>query len=395
VQTDRAAVPSYAIRCLASPFAAYAAGFLLAIAVYSLGYSDLYPPLEPSLVGFLLATCIACAFLACAVATFSYAREHEYESFSFHLCVLGVLALLFVAECAYSGGVPILVAAGGNDSDYQNFGIPTVNVAFIGFVFFYAVYWFDLYLLGRGKSFLAFSLAAASTSLLMLHRGGFIITFVSWIVVYVQRRGIDRRLLLSFAAVSALVLWGFGQLGNVRAHGETGEEVILTIGQASDSFRASNIPTEFFWAYLYISSPLSNLQLNMTNRVTEDAPALFFVMNYLPDFVSKRILSEDTISLTAPLLVVDQLNVSTMYARAFFLLGWLGLFLSFAYFIIISLATLRILRGSRYFITTTGILGSLAFLNIFDNMFVVSGGITQVMIALFLHLFEKRDSAPE
>ncbi len=357
--------------------------------VYSLGYSDLYPPLQTSLVAFLLVSSMICICLACGVGTIQDTCRYGREPLRFHMGVFFILAGLFAAECVYSGGIPLLSAAAGDDSGYASFGIPTVNVAFIGFSLFYAVYWFDLYLLKNGRAFLAMSLMAASTSILIVHRGGFIITFVATVFVYIQRRGLERRFIISFCAVIATVLWGFGFLGDLRTHGVTGESLILDIGKASDKFLDSKIPTELFWPYLYISSPLSNLQLNVTNRIAEDKPALYVALNLLPDFVSKRLVSEDALPATLPLLITDQLTVSTMYGRAFVLMGWLGVFISFMYFVVIALVCLKMLRGSKYFIATSSILSSLGFLNIFDNMYLFAGGITLVMAALVLHLFEK------
>jgi hypothetical protein len=390
VNTHHSLPSSYLTRCLANPFAAYAAGFLVAMAVYSLGYSDLYPPLQPLLVSFLLVTCVICGFLARAVSTITDTCQYGYESWQFHILVFFVLMGLLAAECVYSGGVPLLTAAAGGDSDYQSFGIPTINVAFIGFSLFYAVYWFDLYLLRYGRVFLAFSLMAASTSILIVHRGGFIIDFVAAVFVYLQRRGLERKLIISFSVLVAAILWGFGLLGDLRTHNLRGETIILQIGRASDKFLDSNIPTELFWPYLYISSPLSNLQLNITNRVATDEPALYLALELLPDFVSKRVVPEDAMPATLPLQVTDQLNVSTMYARPFLLMGWLGMSLSFMYFVIIVLACLTILRGSKYFIATSSILSSLGFLSIFSNMYLFAGGITLVMAALVLHLFERQ-----
>ena len=390
MNTHHSLPSSYLSRCLANPFAAYAAGFLVAMAVYSLGYSDLYPPLEPSLVCFLLATCVICGGLACAVGTITDTCEYGSESWQFHILVFSVLMGLLAAECVYSGGVPLLSAAAGGESDYASFGIPTVNVAFIGFSLFYAVYWFDLYLLRYGRVFLALSLMAASTSILIVHRGGFIIDFVAAVFVYLQRRGLERKLIISFSALVAAILWGFGLLGDLRTHNLRGETLILEIGRASDKFLDSNIPTELFWPYLYISSPLSNLQLNVTNRVAPDKPGLYLALELLPDFVSKRVVPEDAMPATLPLQVTEQLNVSTMYARPFLLMGWLGMSLSFMYFVIIALVCLTILRGSKYFIATSSILSSLGFLSIFSNMYLFAGGITLVMAALVLHLFERQ-----
>jgi hypothetical protein len=383
---------SYITRSLANPFAAYAVGFSLALSVYSLGFSDLYPPLQQSLVWFLLATCAVCVLLAITVGDIADTCAHRRESAELHIYVFIVLMGVFAAEIIVNGGIPLVLITAGADVNYQDFGIPVVHVGFVGFCYFYSVYWFDLYLLQRQPVFLALSVFATSTSLLMFSRGAFMITLLACVFVYVQRRGVSRRLLQSFAAIVVVAIWGFGLLGDIRTHGASGESIILEIGEASDRFVNSNVPTAFFWPYLYVSSPLANLQLNVTDRVAHDSPATYFELEFLPDFVSKRIVSESTVLSSVPVLINNELAVSTMYGRSFLLMGWLGLLLSFSYFIVVSICCLRILNGSKYFITASGILSSLAFLNIFDNMYIFAGGILQVLVALSLHLFERRDA---
>jgi hypothetical protein len=382
---------NYAARYLTNPFAAYAAGFLLALSVYSLGYSDLYPELEQPLIWFLLATCAISMVLAFAVGRGTNVFEYGHESLGINLFIFIVIMTVFAAEVIANGGVPILLlVSGAADFSYLEFGIPTLHVAFVGFCDFYAVYWFDLYISGRGRTFLALSLIASSTSLLIVSRGAFIITLMALVIVYVQRRGFNRKLFMGFAACVGVVLWGFAFVGDLRTGGGvTGESVILTLGEASDRFTESKVPTALFWPYLYISAPLANLQLNASSRVAADAPALYFSMEWLPDFISKRVVTEETISESAPLRIKNELTVATMYGRGFVLLGWVGLLLSYVYFAFVSIAVLEILRKSKYFTAASSILSSLALLSIFDNMLVFSGGIAQVLTALLLYLFER------
>ena len=391
MRADEFQKANYFARYLTNPFAAYAAGFLLALSVYSLGYSDLYPELEQPLVWFLLATCAISAMLACAVGGNANSFEYGHESLRTNLFIFIAIMTVFAVEVIANGGIPILLlVSGAADFSYLDFGIPTVHVAFIGFCDFYAVYWFDLYISGRGRTFLVLSLAACSTSLLIVSRGAFIITLIALVIVYVQRRGFNRKLIVSFAACFGVVLWGFSFVGDLRTGGGvTGESVILTLGEASDRFTESKVPTALFWPYLYISSPLANLELNVSDRVANDAPALYFSMEWLPDFISKRIVTEEIISESLPLRVKNELTVATMYGRGALLLGWVGMLLSYVYFVLISFAALEILRKSKYFVAASSILSSLALLSIFDNMYVFSGGIAQILTALLLFLFER------
>jgi oligosaccharide repeat unit polymerase len=394
MQIDRVEPAGHLTRSLTTPFAAYAAGFAVAISVYSLGYSDLYPLLQPSLKWFLLSTSLICAYLANATGKIVHIPSYAQERFGMHLIIFALICAVFSAEVVVSGGIPLLHLAPDSDLRYKDFGIPTLHVAFVGFCYFFAVYWFDLYVLGRGKKYLILFMPALVSSLLILNRGAFITMLIAITVVYIRRRGFDRRLLLTFAAVAALVGWGFGYLGELRSNGASGESAILAIGKPSDKFLNSNVPTELFWTYLYTSSPLANLQLNITDRTAADSPLLYFLLEFLPDFVSKRVVSKEVIEAAVPLLNTEELNVSTMYGRSFLLMGWLGLFLNFLYFIVVSAVCLKLLQRSRYFVAALGILSAIAFLDIFDNMFIAAGGIVPVLVALLLHLFE-RGSAPD
>ena len=390
MHTHKPARPARWTRSLTNPFAAYAAGFIVALCVYSLGYSDLYPPLQPSLKWFLLSTCLICVCLAYATRGMVPNSSSKGERFGKHLAIYTGIMGVFIIEVIANGGFPLLLIAANADFSYLDFGIPQLHVAFVAFCYFFAVYWFDLYILGQGKTFLILSTTAMATSVLIVNRGAFILTLIAIIFVYIQRRGLDRRLLLTFALVSAATLWGFGVLGDLRTKGASGESIILSIGDASDKFLNSNIPTELFWPYIYASSPLANLQLNITDRAATDSPALYLVLEFLPDFISKRLLSEETIDGADPLLITDQLTVCTMYGRSFLLMGWLGLVLSFSYFVVISVICLKVLQRSKYFVAGAGILSSIAFLGIFDNMYVKSGGISLVLLAIFLALFESK-----
>lgn len=380
---------SFFARSLSNPYATYALGFGVALAVYSLGYSDLYPPLQQSLIWFILLTCAVSLVLAFTIGNIADSHIHRRESAELHFYIFLLLMAVFGAEVIHNGGIPLLLSATALDFNYQDFGIPTVHVAFVGFCYFYAVYWFDVYLLENRRLFLAFAISATSTSLLMFSRGAFIITLLGIVFVYVQRRGLSRRLLQTFAGLAVIITWGFGLLGDLRTHGASGETLILDIGFANDKFLQSNLPTEIFWPYLYVSSPLANLQLNMIARVDNDSPGLYFALEYLPDFVSKRVVTEEAGAGSEPILITQELAVTTMYGRAFILMGWLGLLLSFFYFVVVSIICMRILSGSKYFVSATAILSSLAFLNIFNNMYIFAGGILQVIVALFLHLFER------
>jgi len=75
---------------------------------------------------------------------------------------------------------------------------------------------------------------------------------------------IPRQLFYILPIVVVCLLYLFGVLGTLRqsraAHTGYDNTLILKSGKASEAFTHSPIPNEFFWAYVYMASPLANLQ---------------------------------------------------------------------------------------------------------------------------------------
>jgi hypothetical protein len=194
----------------------------------------------------------------------------------------------------------------------------------------------------------------------------------------------------------------FGVAGNIRCSHQygrteniTSSDIILGIGDAKDSFRESIIPKEFFWAYLYISSPLANLQ----NTMISDGPAdltvsrLLHFTNFeiLPDFASKRIANFLEIERINIKQITPALTVGTVYARSYVYLDWLGLALMFSFTMLVSFSYIILLRRDNvFFITGISILNTVILFNIFSNMFYFSGVSFQLAYPLFFSFFRRK-----
>ncbi len=79
-----------------------------------------------------------------------------------------------------------------------------------------------------------------------------------------------------------VLLYFFGVLGNYRMVKSSSNEYFMEVAEATDSFRNSRIPKEYFWSYIYISSPLANLQ----NNINENRPEQIRVK----DFISTELI---------------------------------------------------------------------------------------------------------
>ena len=191
-----------------------------------------------------------------------------------------------------------------------------------------------------------------------------------------------------------VVLFLFGQLGNVRNElSADNKEYILSLGGATDEFISGNVPFEYYWGYLYIASPLGNLD-NLVNNYNpkfdvHKVPNLMF--EFTPDFISNRlrqIFNDGEIEDISNYLVVESLNAPTVYFRSYFLLGWGGMWSMYFFSMFSSICYLFILPTSgKYYLTGLGILSSIIILNTFGNMWISSG--TVLIWPLIFSLFDK------
>jgi hypothetical protein len=198
------------------------------------------------------------------------------------------------------------------------------------------------------------------------------------------------------------LLYLFGIAGNVRSMHQAGRtesitssDIILTIGDAKGSFRKSIIPKEYFWAYLYISSPLANLQRTIADSDSVDLTfgRLLSFINFeiFPDFVSKRISKFLEVKKMGINRITPALAVGTVYAGSYVYLNWLGLVLMFSCTIFASFIYIILLkRDSTFFITGIAILNTLVLFNMFSNMFSFSGVSFQLVYPLIFSFSKRR-----
>jgi hypothetical protein len=311
-------------------------------------------------------------------------------------------------DFAYQREIPLLSIVGKITVDnYGSFGIPTFGVLMSTFGGFITVYLFNCFLVTRRKKYLFASIYLFIFPLLIFSRGAILLTLSSMLFLYLfSLKGNKIKVYFRMLLIILLALLGFGYLGNIRTSnqldkGGTITDIILTLGQAKPSFENSAIPKEFFWSYIYISSPLANLQNDIDKANPRyDINSVVSYLNYelIFDAVSKR---------TGALLDVDQgqnkliapyLTVSTIYATSFTDLGWLGMCLTFIALMAVCLLYLFILRAdSPFFATGVAILNTMVLFCLFDNMISFTGLSFQLVYPILLSIkwrTKKEDTLP-
>lgn len=371
-----------------NPFFIYITSFLLAITFYLFGWSDIYPTLSAGLVGFLILT----FFVSFILGVFIYKKQKSKNTSipvdSKVICGIVFICFLSTIECVLYPNVPLLQSIQGIDVEHNEYGIPLLHPLIISLTNFYSIYAFHIYLSTRKKLFLFYHLFFYIPNLIFFTRGNIVMIWISITFVFLQLKRLNFKNLFYICIAIILVLYLFGYLGNIRVPGN--DEVILRIGKASQSFLESIIPKEYFWAYLYISSTLANLQNNIyLNDSNNNEYFLFFIREIMPRIITKYITQD----YAEANLISPALTTGTMYSQAYSFLGWTGMIIIYIYMVIFINIVLNLLKraSSLFYVTGIAILNTMILLNVFDNMLVFSGTILPLSyVFIFGIIYEKK-----
>jgi hypothetical protein len=367
---------------LKNPFIVYILSFGGVLAVYQLGWSEVYPKLSFDLLIFFGGTFYVSLLLALVVSgTVRETSEHQPGQLPKYTLVL--LLACFAADLIYTGGIPlILVARGQFDYAGEDLGVPHLHVFTVTMASGFSTIRFADYLYSKRLRYLAEAFIPFVYLILIFYRGPILVCLVSWAFVFLIKRGRLGALRGSVIVVIALVvLHLFGLLGNLRE----GEGAIEALGKPSEAFQSSAIPKTYFWTYIYLTSPMANLQLAVdTPTLGEGNAAVFAVSEMLPDFVSKRILPLlDAEQVKAP-EVSRGLSVAGLYGRSYVYEGWIGPVALFGLLAVLIVLYLRLIRHSPYRVPCLALLNTFIVFCTFQNMIAFAGLILQLIWPLFL-----------
>src|SRR5690606_34493496 len=154
--------------------------------------------------------------------------------------------------------------------------------------------------------------------------------------------------------LALICLFLFGVIGNLRSGGD----YIYDQSKATKKFLTSSIPKEYYWAYLYVASPLANFQNTVNKKKVEEYDFKGFVFyENLPRIISKSLGETLDIKRRDLIRIVPWLTVGTTYGRSFSYLGWLGPYFLFLSSLLTYILMLFLVpRNSNYHITTISIL---------------------------------------
>ncbi|AOE89385.1 oligosaccharide repeat unit polymerase [Ralstonia solanacearum] len=375
---------------MVNPFIVYILAFGGTLLAYGFDWSTLYPRLSGDVVSFFIWTFLAALPLAAVVwprLACVRRRKSALPGWMTKAMVVGM-----IADIAYAGGIPLFMVAAGSDFDYSQFGIPTFHVILVTFSSAYAAVRFSDFLISRRTRYLVDALIPLAFSVLTFTRGTAMMSLIAFGFIWLSHHGMPRlRSMIVGVVLGIGALYAFGVLGDIRSPG-----AIEEVGQPSSAFKKSIVPTPYLWTYIYVTSPLANLQNTVDAGERPNGSAVqFAAAELVPDFIGKRILEAMDVPREDVARVAPTLNAASIYARAFSYMGWVGAaIMFFALAGVVGVFT-WLLGGSSYAVPAIATLNTLVLLCIFENMLSFTGMVMQLFWLLVFAQFFPRSRVGE
>jgi hypothetical protein len=355
---------------LANPFFIYCLAFLLAILTYTWGWSDLYPKLSLTLILFLIFS-----FVPFGIAGYIFERKKmsgssdKKISASLIDIVFYLIITLGILDVLLTGYIPVLDMS----HNYREFGAPVIDVLFNTLSIFFSIVFLQAFLLDKKRRFLIYLIAILIIQIILFRRSALVwIITSSLFCLFLLYRRIPLSFIIITILLIPLVASAFGFMGIKRSK-LTNTQIVNELG-ASQVFLNSGLSHNFYLAYLYISSPLANLQKNISTKdkfLNKDGLEDFFFYCILPQSFTSRL--ERPLGLDPPVynLITPQLIVGSCFMLSYCTLGWSGMILMLLFIAVSIILSLLIAhKWDTFFFPAVAVLSTAVMILIFDNILI-------------------------
>lgn len=350
-----------------NPFYIFCFAFFISILFYQIGWCKIYSSLSASLILFFIAIFILFIITGRKIHKKPLVFNDSKTKYQYlNDMIFLIIILLGIVNILYMGYLPVL----DRTHNYKEFGMPLIDPVFNTLSIFFSVILFHQFLNTRKKRFLIYVFLILIIQIILYRRATVVWILVSSSFFYIlYKQKVSLSILIFGIICIPFASYFFGLYGNTRSN-LTRSFVLNDLG-ASETFRNSGISYNHYMTYLYLSSPLANLQKNIDQKRTEytneDLKAFLFY-SLIPESITLRL--EKPLHLNPPscYLISPNLIVGTFYMVSFYSLGWVGMAIMSLYlFLIILLCLLVIHRWTTFDSVTLSILCTSVSLLVFSN----------------------------
>lgn len=315
-------------------FYAYGLVWLSILFLYFLGWSSLCTNLDTYLIIFIIFMIISSfiiGFLLRKNLQFRVLKENPHQKTT----TTKIFAFLFFLEIVFEWKIPLIsVLKGQSYADISFLGIPNFHIIISSLAIFYSFYLAYIYVCFKEKKTLLEFLVILLYFILLMQRQNIMICLVVFMnMIYLNYRSnskfeIKNKLKNVLLVASVIVLlFFFGAFGNMRYGNKwswNDSSMIESLGRMTEKY-PKFIPKEYFWSYIYLVSPLVNLNHNIKEHIPSNNYLKAFT-EYIPDFINNNLFRTEREKILLP---VSSLNASTSYVRTYNSIGYIGMYLLF------------------------------------------------------------------
>lgn len=299
----------------------------------------------------------------------------ELDSIVTKLFKIWIICVLI--EIIYFRGFALLWIFTNDDMIYTDFGIIILHVVVGGIYRFLEIALFLIYIISGNKKYLWKVIFLLFWPIMTVARGLFITIILQIMGLYLLFRRISIKKSFLLIMLAFILIYLFGITGDYRVNWHNNENPFIILIDSKGQYIFDKLPSGFLWVYVYLTSPLSNINSNIDNITPSYLP-----YNSLATLPLKHFFQQETRSDFK--LVEDNLNVSTFYYK--FLLDF-GIFGAFTIITIIQLITAIIYfycrAGKIWGILIYPIFFQCIVLSVFSDIFLYSPTICQILITLY------------
>lgn len=368
---------------LRSPFALFCLWVCVGLGLFMLKWSLLWDDLRADTLLFLLVAFAAFLLLASTVSVAG--ADRVAAPIRYPVCA--ILTAYYCVAYADNGGVPVVQILRGVPYDVYGFGINGLHVLALSLTGYVAIRLFRCYLVDRRRADLLWFLWLSCLLVSIASRSAVsFLLFACLFLFFRHGRLPARRVVLVLGVLTGFLLL-FGQFGNARlshqirdSTGQAGRaDAIVTFAQASPKFVELGLPVGLLWPYLYMASPIANLNqafgLDSDKLCGEHCDLSGLVVyELLPDSLGNPLgrafhMNEYD---KAQFLVAPDVTASTTFGSAVGYAGIVGALLVLGVLIAVSVGVVSATRRSDISEEALAVLATLLFFSFFENMLAYS-----------------------
>ena len=226
--------------------------------------------------------------------------------------------LLSLFEIGYFRSIPILSIFGLGEGAYTEWGIPSLHGLLNSMILVISNYCLYLYIQTKEKKYLKYFLLCLIWPLMLITRQLFMSMAVQGILVYFFFNKLKIKNVLRFGVLALFIILLFGIVGDLRSGSS---DSFIAIAQPSSNY-PTFLPSGFLWVYIYITSPLNNVNFNIHDYALFNFNPSPLLSSILPSFIRDKITFWGQANNFK--LVDDLLNVSSMFPNYLSAFGYIG-----------------------------------------------------------------------